>query len=184
MVPDMNRRPASLTVGPVQIDIDAPAALLFEMLGAIGQGIQRPGERAEILERHGDHLVCDFWSIVPMPFGRVRSVRTREAVHVMAPDRIDFEHLDGPVRGLRESITVEARESARSRLVYRGIYVPRGPLARLVFRVVSRRGVERAVDSHFADLRGRAEARAANSRVFRAEPDDAGGERRTASPAG
>jgi len=67
----------TLEVGPIDAEIDAPAALLFQMLGAIGQGAQRPGEHAEILERDGDALVCDFWTVVSLPFGRTRSVRTR-----------------------------------------------------------------------------------------------------------
>jgi len=176
----MNRHPVALEVGPIDAEVEAPAALLFQMLGAIGQGTQRPGERAEILERDGDALVCDFWTVVSLPFGRTRSVRTREAVHLVPPDRIDYEHLGGPIRGLRESITVEPLGDRRSRLVYRGTYMAGGRLAGLAFRLVSRGAVERAVRDHFADLGQRAGARAGRSRLFRAEPGDADGGSRTA----
>jgi len=169
----MNRHPVALKVGPIDAEIDAPAALLFQMLGAIGQGAQRPGEHAEILERAGDALVCDFWTVVSLPFGRTRSVRTREAVRLVPPDRIEYEHLGGPIRGLRESITVEPLGDCRSRLVYRGTYPPRRRLAGLAFRLLSRGAVERAVRDHFADLGQRAEARAGRSRLFRAEPGNA-----------
>ncbi len=170
----MNRHPVALKVGPIDAEIDAPAVLLFQMLGAIGQGAQRPGENAEILERDGDALVCDFWTVVSLPFGRTRSVRTREAVRLVPPDRIEYEHLDGPIRGLRESITVEPLGDRRSRLVYRGTYVSGGLIAGLAFRLLSRGAVERAVRDHFADLGQRAEARAGRSRLFRAAASDAG----------
>jgi hypothetical protein len=168
----MSTRPAALEIGPINTDVAAPAALVFQMLGAIGQGAQRPGERAEIVERDGDALVADFWTVVTLPFGRSRSVRTREAVRLVPPDRIEYEHLDGPVRGLLESITVEPLGDRLSRLVYRGAYVSDGRLPALLFRLVSRPAVERAVRSHFVDLAARAEARAARSRQFRAATGD------------
>lgn len=158
------------TVGPIWIEIAAPAALAYQMLSAIGQGAQRPGERAEVLERDGDRLICDFWTVVSLPLGRVRTVRTREAVRLCPPNRVEYEHLDGPVQGLRESITIESLADRRSRLVYRASYRPRGRLAELRFRLLARAAIEHAVEAHFADLRQRAEARAARSRLFRAEP--------------
>lgn len=167
----MSDHPPTVEVGPIDADVAAPAALLFQMLRAIGQGAQRPGERAEILGRDGDALVCDFWTIVSLPFGRTRSVRTRERVRLVPPARVEYVHLDGPVRGLRESITIEPIDDRRSRLVYRGTYAPRGRLAGHAFRSVSRGAIERAVRDHFADLRERAEARAARSRIF--QGDDA-----------
>jgi len=136
------------------------------MLGAIGQGAQRPGERAEILERDGDRLVCDFWTVVSLPLGRDRLVRTREAVRLRPPDRVEYEHLDGPVRGLREAITIEPIDDRRSRLVYRASYRSQGLVGSLGFRLVARRAIHRAMREHFGDIRERAEARAARSRVF------------------
>lgn len=159
-----------IEIGPIRADLRAPAALVFQMLSAIGQGAQRPGERSEIRQRDGDSLICDFWTTIRLPLGRTRSVRTRETVRFAPPDRIEYQHLDGPVRGLCESITIESLGDTDSRLVYRGTYVPAGRLAGFVFRLVSRRAVERAVSQHFADFRGRAESRAARSRVFRPEP--------------
>ncbi len=152
--------------GPIEQEVAAPAALVYQMLSAIGQGTQRPGEGAEILERTGDRLVADFRTLVPLPFGRVRQVRTREAVWLCPPDRIEYEHLDGPVRGLRESIVVEVVAERRCRVVYRSSYRPGGLGRRWIFRLLARGSIERAMEQHFADLRTRAEARAARSRVF------------------
>ena len=89
-----------LEVGPIVADVDAPAPLIYQMLAAIGQGVQRPDEGAEVLERAGNDLVCDFWTTVALPLGRSRRVRTRESVRLMPPNRIEYEHLDGPVRVL------------------------------------------------------------------------------------
>ncbi|MBF6605672.1 MAG: hypothetical protein IVW53_08850 [Chloroflexi bacterium] len=166
----MNDRTTIDDVGPIVAEVSAPAALVFQMIGAIGQGPQRPGDRADVLARDGDSLICDFRTTVRLPLGRRRSVRTREAVRLVPPDRVEYEHLDGPVRGLRESITVESIEDHRSRLVYRGTYGSRGRLARAVFRLLSKGTIERAMDEHFTDLRQRAEARAVRSRAFAVEP--------------
>jgi hypothetical protein len=151
----------------VEADVAAPAALVFQMLAAVGQGAQAPGERAEVVAREGDRLVVDFWTPVALVPSRTWSVRTREAVRAMPPNRIEYEHLDGPVRGLRESIEVVALDAGRCRLVYRGSFDDRRRFRRLAFRLVSRRAVERAVARHFSELRPRAEARARRSRVFR-----------------
>ena len=156
-------------VGPIATDVAAPAEMMFQMLAAIGQGEQDDGEGAEILSRDGDQLVCDFWTTVPMPFGRSRRVRTRESVRLVPPDRIEYEHLDGPVRGLRETIDIESLGPGQSRLTYRGTYPEPGRLAGIAFRVLSRGAIERTMVQHFDDLRLRAEQRFKRSRVFVAE---------------
>ncbi len=179
MVARMTTPSDDYEVGPISADVEAPAALIYQMLAAIGQGEQRPGEGAQILEQDGDELVCDFWTTVPIGLGRSRRVRTRESVRLIPPDRLDYEHLDGPVRGLRESIVVESLGSRRSRLVYRGTYPSPGRLAGFAFRAISRAAIERTMVDHFDDLRRRAEDRAKRSRLFGkarvdgARPDDA-----------
>jgi len=157
-------------VGPVTVEIAAPPALVYQMLAAIGQGAQMGGERAEILERADDELVCDLWTRVSLPAGRVRLVRTRERVSLFPPDHIEYEHLDGPVRGLRESITVTTSAGGRARLTYVGTYESSGILDHLRALWLARPAIHRAMDAHFADIRQRAETRAKRSRVFVTEP--------------
>jgi hypothetical protein len=159
-----------VAVGPVSVEIEAPPALVYQMLAAIGQGAQQDGERAEIVERDGDEYVCDFWTRVSLPVGRERLVRTRERVWLRPPDRVEYEHLDGPVRGLRESIVVEPTQRGGSRLTYAGIYQPRGLVDRLRATALARPAIHRAMHVHFTDVRERAEARARRSRVFAPEP--------------
>lgn len=152
-------------IGPVSCAVDAPAPLVYQMLSAIGQGPQRDGERSEVLQRDGNDLVCDFWTRVTLPGGLVRIVRTRERVTLRPPNTVEYEHLDGPVRGLRESITVTA-VARRARMTYSGSYEPRGPIDALRAYLVARPAIHRAMLDHFQGLRQRAEARASRSRVF------------------
>lgn len=158
-----------VAVGPVTIEIAAPPALVYQMLAAVGQGAQEHGERAEILERGDGELVCDFWTRVSLPVGRDRLVRTRERVTLRPPGRIDYEHLDGLVRGLRESITVERAPAGGTRLTYEGEYPASGLLERLRAVLLARPALRRVMEDHFADIRDRAEARARRSRVFSTE---------------
>ena len=161
----MNR----IDVGPVTIEIAAPPALVFQMLAAIGEGAQQHGERAEVLEQRDGELVCDFWTRVSLPVGRDRLVRTRERVCVRPPDRIDYEHLDGPVQGLQETIVVGAGATGGSNLTYTGRYHPRGLADHLRATLLARPAIHRVMRAHFAELRERAEARASRSRVFATE---------------
>ncbi len=159
-----------IEVGPVSRAIAAPPGLVFQMLSAIGQGTQRDGERAEILERRDGEMICDFWTTVSMPVGRDRLVKTRERVRVLPPDRVDYEHLDGPVHGLRESIIVSASKDGGATITYSGTYQPRGLLDRLRAIILARPTIERIMRAHLADLGERAESRAARSRIFAPDP--------------
>lgn len=160
----------TISIGPVSTTIEAPAPLVYQMLAAIGQGDGHDGERAEVLQRDGDELVCDFWTRVSLPGGIDRLVRTRERVTLRPPDRVEYEHLDGPVRGLCESITVAPQPDGGTQMTYIGSYEPRGALDYLRARILARPAIGRVMRQHFDDVRGRAEARAARSRVFAGDP--------------
>jgi len=153
---------------PVSVEVDAPAPLVYEMLAAAGQGTPGPDERVEVHLREERRMVADFWTRVPLPAGRSRIVRTREEVEFRPPDRIDYRHLDGPLRGLVESIVVAPVDGARRRshLRYEAAFPQVGWLQFVVFRLVMRRILRQTIAAHFADLRARAEVRARRSRVF------------------
>lgn len=155
----------NVTIGPVSALIAAPPGLVYQMLAAIGQGQDRNGERAEVLQRSGDQLVCDFWTTVRLPIVADRLVRTRERVTLRPPDTLEYEHLDGPVRGLKETITVVAHGGG-TRMTYAGSYEPRGVLDHLRVMLVGRPVIDRVIRQHFDDVRSLAEARAARSRAF------------------
>jgi hypothetical protein len=122
-----------------------------------------------VLQRNGDELVCDFWTSLRVPLGVDRLVRTRERVTLRPPDTVEYEHLDGPVRGLRERISVGPDPDGGTRMTYVGSYEPRGILDRLQASLLARPVIGRVIRQHFDDVRQRAEARAARSRVFPAE---------------
>lgn len=155
-----------IVVGPIARAVGAPPALVYQMLAAIGTGSASNGERSEVLDRNGDELVCDFWTWVSLPGGFVRLVRTRERVTLRPPDVVDYEHLDGPVRGLRESITVTEQPGGGAWMTYLGAYEPRNLLDVVRAHLLVRPAMRRVMREHFEDVRQRAEARAARSRVF------------------
>ena len=156
----------AIDVGPVSTRIAAPPQLVYQMLAAVGSGNGNNGERALVLERSDDELVCDFWTRVSLPGGVDRLVRTRERVTLRPPDIVQYEHLDGPLRGLRETITVAAHPGGGTEMIYAGSYVPGGILDQLRVRLLARPVIGRVIRQHFDDVRARAEARAARSRVF------------------
>lgn len=156
-------------IGPVYCRIAAPPELVYQMLAAIGQGGTRSGERSEVLSRDGNDLIADFWTCVRFPAGIERLVRTRERVTLHPPDRLDYEHLDGPVRGLRERIGTASAAGGGTVMTYVGRYEPRNVGDYLGARVVAGPMIRRVMHQHFEDLRVRAEARAARSRVFRGD---------------
>lgn len=159
----MNR----IELGPIAIDVAAPPALVFQMLAAIGQGTQANGERAELIEERDGELIFDFWTSISLPIGRDRLVRTRERVNIRPPDRIDYEHLDGPVAGLRESIVVGPGPNGDgTTMTYSGRYHPEGIVDHVRAAFLARPTIERVMRAHFVDVRDRAEARASRSRVF------------------
>lgn len=80
------------------------------------------------------------------------------------------EHLDGPVRGLRESITVGSMDGGGATVTYGGSYHPEGVLDHLRATLFARPAIQRVMRTHLADVRDRAEARAGRSRVFAPEP--------------
>jgi len=155
-----------IQIGPISCTLSAPAPLVYQMLSAVGQGPQQDGEQAAVLERDGDELVCDFWTRVALPGGLARVVRTRELVKLRPPDAIEYEHLDGPVKGLRESISLTAAAGGRTRMTYAGTYEPRDRLDAVRTYLVARPAIHRTMRQQFEDLRQRAESRAARSRVF------------------
>lgn len=159
-----------VVIGPVACTVAAPPALVYQMLSAIGQGSGTNGERSQVLERDGGELVCDFWTQLSLPGGTRRLVRTRERVTLRPPNRVDYQHLDGPVRGLRESITVAAGPRGGSLMTYSGSYEPRDRLDDLRARLLARPVITRLMNEHFDHFRQRAEARADRSRVFPRDP--------------
>lgn len=149
--------PGGPEVGPISIEVDAPAGAVYAMMAAIGDesGADRRPVETVTADRE---VIREFSTPVSLPFGLRRTVQTREAIRLAPPDAIEFRHLAGPMRGLAERIVVEPLGDARCRITYRGKLPASGTLLRLGYRLIARRTIERIVRSHFADLAKRAEA--------------------------
>jgi len=112
----------------------------------------------EIATNGGDiHLgsaehIREFTTVVSLPLGFRRLVRTREAIRLVPPNAIQFRHLAGPVRGLAEVISVEPLGEGRCRVTYDSVLPGSGLLLRLAYRMLARPAIQRIVRSHLADL--------------------------------
>lgn len=144
-------------IGPISVEVGAAAARVYAMMTTFEGG-------AEITTHGGDiHLGTDehireFTTVVSLPLGFRRLVRTREAIRLVPPNAIQFRHLAGPVRGLAEVISVEPLGEGGCRVTYDSVLPGSGLLLRLAYRMLARPAIERIVRSHFADLVKRAEA--------------------------
>jgi hypothetical protein len=149
--------PGGPGVGPISIEIDAPAGTVYAMMATIGD--ESGADPGPVRTMRADReLIREFSTLVSLPLGFRRTVQTREAIRLAPPDAIEFRHLAGPVRGLAERIVVEPLGDARCRVTYRGRLPASGTLLRIGYRLLARRAIERIVRSHFADLAKRAKA--------------------------
>ena len=149
------------------ITIDAPRALVFQMLSAFGRG-HLPGDEGEsskVLERDGDQLTVEFITME----GK-RSYRTVEEVTLFPPERITFRHLEGPLHYSSEEFRLE-EASGGTELSYRGdircrlAWLP--GVGWLIARFYVRPKYDRVIRQHMERLKTAAEARAARSHLFR-----------------
>jgi hypothetical protein len=130
-------------------------------------------EGDEIDEHGGDiHLGSDehlreFTTVVSLPLGFRRRVRTREAIRLVPPNAIQFRHLAGPVPGMAEVISVEPLGDRRCRVTDDGVLPGSGLALRLAYRLLARPAIERIVRSHLAELVKRAEAEKLGNRDTR-----------------
>ena len=114
-----------------------------------GDGIATNG--GDIHLGSAEHI-REFTTVVSLPLGFRRLVRTREAIRLVPPNAIQFRHLAGPVRGLAEVISVEPLGEGRCRVTYDSVLPGSGLLLRLAYRMLARPAIQRIVRSHLADL--------------------------------
>ena len=144
-------------IGPISVEIVASATKIYTMMTTFEDGV-------DIAAHHGDPApdpdehIREFTTVVSLPLGCRRSIRTREAIRLVPPNAIRFRHLAGPVRGLAEVISVESLGEGRCRVTYKSVLPWSGLLLRLAYRILARPAIERIVRSHLADLAKRAEA--------------------------
>ena len=150
-----------------RITIDAPRPLVFQMLSAFGRG-HLPGDEGEsskVLERDGDRLTVEFFTL-----DGKRRYRTVEEVTLFPPERITFRHSEGPLHHSSEEFLLED-VADRTELSYQGdiqcrmAWLP--GMGWLIARFYVKRKYDRVIRQHMDRLKTAAEARAARSHVFR-----------------
>jgi Polyketide cyclase / dehydrase and lipid transport len=142
-------------LGPIEIRIDAPRDLVFELISAPYLGRAPASLGIEVLASGEDIAVAVHHTKV-----HFYEARTVEVITFEAPARVGFRHLAGPVPHAIEEFTLEEAE-AGTRLRYGGeVGIDFFFLGRLAGRRWVRPQWERAVRGHLEDLKQRAEQRA------------------------
>ncbi len=148
-----------------EIYIDAPRELVFQMLSAIGKG-SLPGtnDSSRVIERDGNEIIAEFLT----PSGS-QVYRTVERVVLYPPERITYEHLEGPLSFSEEEFALDETDD-RCKLSYRGVIECNAPflpgVGWLIAWCYARPKYNAVIHDHMARLRSAAEARAARSHVF------------------
>jgi hypothetical protein len=161
-------------LGPIVVAIAAPRELVFEMIAAPYLG-RSPAPGIEVLAGGEDLIVARHHT--PVHF---YTAQTTEAVDFTPPTRVGFRHLSGPVpHALEEFVLTET--DAGTELRYSGeLGIDFFILGQMAARHWVRPQWERVVSAHLADLRERAQARAA--RHAARAPGAPGGEARETEP--
>jgi hypothetical protein len=139
-------------LGPIEIEIEAPRELVFELISEPYLRHTPPGSGIEVLAR-GENLVVAA-HLTKVHFYEARTV---EAVELEAPARVGFRHLTGPVPYAVEQF--ELGEAAGGTLLRYGgqVGIDFFLLGRLAGRYWVRPQWERTVRQHLEDLKQRAE---------------------------
>jgi hypothetical protein len=151
-------------LGPLEVRIAAPRALVFELIAAPYLGRGPAGPEIDVVARGDDIAVAAHYTQV-----HFYTARTVEVVDFERPSRVGFRHLTGPVPHAIEEFALSESDGS-TRLRYTGeVGIDFFLLGRIAGRDWVRPQWERAVREHLDELKGRAEERAAR-RVTRAGP--------------
>jgi hypothetical protein len=152
-------------LGPIEIRIDAPRDLVFELISAPYLG-RAPGHSGiDVLARGPGIAVAVHHTKV-----HFYEARTVEVVKFEVPSRVDFRHLTGPVPHAIEEFVLE-EVAGDTVLRYGGeVGIDFFFLGRLAGRYWVRPQWQRAVGEHLEDVRHRAEQRAGLESEHRRSP--------------
>jgi uncharacterized protein YndB with AHSA1/START domain len=128
-----------------RVIVHAPRALVFEVVAAGGQVVER---------RSDTELVKEFKTTV----GR-RKVTTLELVRLRPPERIEYRWLEGPLHRVEEAIEMAEPAAGATEITYRGSFWTRA-LGWVRARARIKRSVDRAVTEHLQQAKTIAEKRA------------------------
>jgi hypothetical protein len=152
-------------LGPIEIRVDAPRDLVFELIREPYLGRTPRHSGIEVWARGPDIAVAVHHTAV-----HFYEARTVEVVQFEAPSRVDFRHLTGPVPHAIEAFTLEEVDGGTA-LRYDGeVGIDFFVLGRLAGRYWVRPQWESVVRGHLEDVRNRAEQRAKLEAEHRRSP--------------
>ena len=147
-----------------KVVISAPRELVYQKMSSIGSGRLKDNssESSKVLQRSDDEIIVEFKSRAG-PF----TITTVEQVTLDPPNRITFQHLEGPLRYAREEFVFKDVDGG-TELEHEGEFVwARFPvLGWLVGRFFIKRAFERIIEDHVGRIKVGCEARAERSHVF------------------
>ena len=152
---------------PIKVPVHADRRLAFQVITAFGAGSKESGESSKVLERDGDRVLVEFHSPVKGLFGRTKVYKTVEWVTPHEPDRIDFEHVRGPLKMMRDRFVLEEVEGGCSTLQYESEFAVRWWWPGWVIGVLYvRPTLGRMMRKHLAEMKETIEERARRSHLF------------------
>lgn len=109
-------------VATIHNTFHAPPDRIYRVLKGVAEGHGGELEWADVVERSGDLLLCDFWTELKLPIGRRIRFRTQETVELDPPSALHYRHRSGPSRGLAETLTIRAITPHETRVIYRAVF--------------------------------------------------------------
>jgi len=126
---------------------------IYRVLKGVAEGHGGELEWAEVIDRTGDRLLCDFWTEIGLARGRSIRFRTRETVELDPPFQLHYRHRSGPSRGLAETISIGAASSGHARVTYRAFYASPWRSFSLLFAFFAKPIAHLFMRAHYRELR-------------------------------
>jgi hypothetical protein len=146
-------------LGPIEVRIDAPRELVFEMIREPYLGHTPRDSGIEVLARGTDLAVAAHHTKV-----HFYTATTVEAIEFKTPNRVGFRHLSGPVPYAVEEFELEEVDGVTELRYVGEVGIDFFLLGRIAGRRWVRPQWEKTVRDHLEDLKQRAEQLAARRR--------------------
>lgn len=136
---------------------------IYRVLKGVAEGHGGDLEWAEVIDRQGDRLLCDFWTEIGFARGRSVRFRTRETVELDPPFMLHYRHRSGPSRGLAETISITGASRGPARVTYRAVYASPWRSFSLLFAFFAKPVAHVFMRAHYHELRRSVEPGTMNS---------------------
>jgi hypothetical protein len=157
----------TITLAPIDVPVHADRRLAFQVITAFGAGAKDSGESSKVLERGGDRVLVEFHSPVKGLLGRTKVYKTVEWVTPHEPDRVDFEHVNGPLEVMHDRFLLEEVEGGCMTLRYESEFAVRWWWPGWVIGMLYvRPTLRKMMSKHLMDMKETIEERARRSHLF------------------